>query len=385
MAATRLIAMHQTKGRSIAKCLKNRTDYAKNEKKTDGGELVSSYECDPKLVEDQFLLSKREYAQITGRHRDGDVIAYQIRQSFKPGEVAPEEANRIGYETAMRWTKGEHAFIVATHIDKAHIHNHIIYNSTNLDCDGKYRDFFRSGKALQKVSDLVCLEHGLSVIKRKKKWYEEKEPEKTLESDLQKEETKMDMVLDLQEIMEKGKGPGYEHWAKIHNIKEMAQTLLFLEEHGLTDYAALCEKVETASRSFDEIGDRQKNLETRMKENREIKQNILLNIRTKEVYAQYRKGGYQKKFFEEHREELTLHKASSDALKKLGGNVPKLKDLDEEYRKLSKEKNQTYAEYKQAREEMKQLQVAKYNVDRFLRKERAERPLEKQKQNEQTR
>ena len=126
MAATRLIAMHQTKGRSIAKCLKNRTDYAKNEKKTDGGELVSSYECDPKLVEDQFLLSKREYAQITGRHRDGDVIAYQIRQSFKPGEVTPKEANRIGYETAMRWTKGEHAFIVATHIDKAHIHNHII-------------------------------------------------------------------------------------------------------------------------------------------------------------------------------------------------------------------------------------------------------------------
>ena len=104
------------------------------------------------------------YLQKTGRHYAGDIIAYQIRQSFKPGEVTPEEANRIGYETAMRWTKGRHAFIVATHVDKAHIHNHIIYNSTDLNCERKFRDFFFSGVALRKVSDMVCLENGLSVI-----------------------------------------------------------------------------------------------------------------------------------------------------------------------------------------------------------------------------
>ena len=80
------------------------------------------------------------------------------------GWIALSYTNRIGYETAMRWTKGNHAFIVATHIDRAHIHNHIIYNSTDLSCDGKWRDFLRSDKALQKVSDLVCIEHGLSVI-----------------------------------------------------------------------------------------------------------------------------------------------------------------------------------------------------------------------------
>lgn len=164
MAATRLIAMHKNKGRSIQKCLKDRTDYAQNPEKTEGGEYVSSYECDPKLVEEQFAMSKREYLQITGRHYAGDIIAYQIRQSFKPGEITPEEANKIGYETAMRWTKGQHAFIVATHVDKAHIHNHIICNSTNLSCDRKFRNFFFSGVALQKVSDLVCLENGLSVI-----------------------------------------------------------------------------------------------------------------------------------------------------------------------------------------------------------------------------
>ena len=86
MAATRLIAMHQNKGRSLQKCLKDRTDYAQNPEKTEGGELVSSYQCDPKFVEEQFAASKREYLQITGRRYAGDIIAYQIRQSFKPGE-----------------------------------------------------------------------------------------------------------------------------------------------------------------------------------------------------------------------------------------------------------------------------------------------------------
>mgnify|MGYP000488392239 FL=1 len=98
----------------------------------------------------------------------GDVIAYQIRQSFKPGEITPEEANEVGYETGMRFTKGKHAFIVATHVDRAHIHNHIIFNSTNLECDRKFRDFWFSGIALQRLSDIICLEHGLSVIPRVK-------------------------------------------------------------------------------------------------------------------------------------------------------------------------------------------------------------------------
>ena len=94
------------------------------------------------------------------------MIAYQIRQAFKPGEITPEEANKVGYELAMRFTKGRHAFTVSTHIDKAHIHNHIIFNSTSLDCTRKFRDFKRTGLALQRVSDIICLEHKLSVIIR---------------------------------------------------------------------------------------------------------------------------------------------------------------------------------------------------------------------------
>ncbi len=75
-----------------------------------------------------------QYKADTGRETDRGALFFQIRQSFKPGEITPEEANRIGYETAMRWTKGKYAFFVATHTDRQHIHNHIYYNSTAYDC-----------------------------------------------------------------------------------------------------------------------------------------------------------------------------------------------------------------------------------------------------------
>ena len=136
-----------SKGETIAQSLKERFDYGQNPDKTEDGELISSYGCDHMTADAEFLLSKAKYKATTGREqrRDADVLCYQIRQSFKPGEITPEEANRIGYETAMRWTKGKYAFFVATHTDKAHIHNHIYYNSTSLDCTRKFRDFIGSG------------------------------------------------------------------------------------------------------------------------------------------------------------------------------------------------------------------------------------------------
>jgi len=167
MAATRLIALHKNRGKTVAACLKSRTDYVQNPDKTEQGEFVSSYECSPLTVDEEFMLSKRQYELITGRRQKSDVIAYQIRQSFKPGEITAEEANKVGYELAMRFTKGQYAFVVATHTDRAHIHNHIIFNSTALDGSKKFRDFFFSALAVQRLSDLICLEHQLSVIEKK--------------------------------------------------------------------------------------------------------------------------------------------------------------------------------------------------------------------------
>ena len=167
MAATRLIALHKNKGKSVAACLKSRTDYAQNPDKTEQGQLVSSYKCSPLTVDEEFMLTKRQYDLATGRRQKSDVIAYQIRQAFRPGEITAEEANKVGYELAMRFTKGKHAFVVATHTDRQHIHNHVIFNSTALDGSRKFRDFFFSALAVQRLSDLICLEHQLSVIEKK--------------------------------------------------------------------------------------------------------------------------------------------------------------------------------------------------------------------------
>jgi len=163
MATTWIKAIHR--GGGIASTFADRTGYVKDVEKTDGGELVDSYECQPITAQSEFLFSKRLYEQKTGRDQGkNDVIAYHVRMSFKPGEVTAEKALELGYELALRWTKGRHQFLVAAHTNTNNPHVHIIYNSVNLDCDGKFQDFKRSAIALRKVSDRVCLEHGLSVI-----------------------------------------------------------------------------------------------------------------------------------------------------------------------------------------------------------------------------
>ena len=165
MATTRLMPLHSGKGRTVAEALGRVINYVENPEKTNGGDLVTAYQCNPSIAEQEFLFSKWQYAAITGRERkDNDVIAYHLRQSFKPGEITPELANKIGYDLAMSLTKGKHAFIVCTHVDKHHIHSHIVFNSTALDCTRKFRNFWRSSFAIRKISDMLCLGNGLSVI-----------------------------------------------------------------------------------------------------------------------------------------------------------------------------------------------------------------------------
>lgn len=151
----------------MEQCLKARLDYIKNGSKTEQGKLISTYMCNADTIDAEFAYSKRKYQQLTGRSNKNDAIAYQIRQSFKPGEVTPEEANRIGYELAERYLKGNHAFIVATHNDTKHIHNHIVWNSTTLDCKRKYRDVKGSAHDVMRLSDEICYAHGLSIVERK--------------------------------------------------------------------------------------------------------------------------------------------------------------------------------------------------------------------------
>lgn len=148
-----------------------RHDYDQKEEKTDGGDLVSSYMCSPETAAEEFEISKKIYAQLTGRSQSEkhDIIMYRIIQSFKPGEISPEDAHKLGYELAMKFTGGQHQFVVATHVDKRHIHTHIEFNSTNLNCNAKFQNVKDSAFILRRLNDELCRAHGLSVIENPKK------------------------------------------------------------------------------------------------------------------------------------------------------------------------------------------------------------------------
>lgn len=328
MATTRLITHHIAKGSTVGQTMKDRFDYGQNPLKTNDGDLVLSYECDAKTAYREFVLSKAKYHAITGRKqkKNEDVLCYQIRQSFLPGETDAEGALKIGYELAMRWTKGKHAFFVASHIDRPHPHIHIYYNSTTLDCTRKFRDFLGSARALRRLSDRICIENRLSYIahpklksKGKYRHYGEwlganrkpgfKERLKaqidacianipqSFEAFLQAMQEagwevkrgrggaisfrtegqerftrlrastlgkgygedeiraaiggratgsgnapprrKMSLVIDIQERLKAGKGPGYERWAKVFNLKQMAAAVQYLQENNLFSYEDL--------------------------------------------------------------------------------------------------------------------------------------------------
>lgn len=463
MAATRLIALHINKGKTVAQCLADRTDYSQNAAKTDDGKYISSYECDPKTADEEFLLTKRQYQHITGRQQKNDVIAYQIRQSFKPGEITPEEANRVGYETALRWTKGKHAFIVATHIDRSHIHNHIIYNSTSLDCTRKFKNFFLSGLAVQRLSDMICIEHGLSIIepkpyrervkrttfpKRRTKRDElctaidqilKKKPKdfsafvlqllelgyefkdgkqqafrkngekrfirlRSLGEGYSQEDIisilsgksiqkasraskqvhaqrEFNLLINIQAKLAEGKSAGYERWAKKYNRKEAARTVCLLKEKGISDYEDLTALTVQLSQRFGELSDLIKNNEKRMVEIGALLTHINNYSRTRPVYEAYRRSGYSRNFFEEHREEIQIHKAAKQAFDQLPDKkIPSRKSLNEEFYRLSAEKKKAYAEYRQVRKDMQEYLTAKQTVEHILGMDRKKKEEQQQKE-----
>lgn len=170
MAVVKLLPRKAAPGQGRRQSMEARLDYDENPDKTREGKLVSSYMCSPETAAAEFEAAKAVYEATTGRSqpKDRDVTMYRLMQSFKLGEITPEDANRIGYELAMEFTKGQHQFVVYTHEDKAHIHNHIEINSTNLDCDGKFKNVKNSVQVLRRINDRICLAHGLSIPEPKR-------------------------------------------------------------------------------------------------------------------------------------------------------------------------------------------------------------------------
>ena len=405
------------------------------------------------------MLVKNQYQGETDRRAGHGALCYQIRQAFPHGEVTAEEANRIGYETAMRWTKGKYQFFVCTHIDKEHIHNHIYYNSTAYDRSRKFRNFIGSSFALRRLSDRVCLEHDLSVIANPKlhskgrylhygQWLGEnqklsqkeqirlaidaalterpkdfadflrrmetagiqvkhgrggvisflvpgqqraarfrastlgdgygpedvqavidgKAPTRTATARKAPAPRRVNLLIDIQERMRQGKGPAYERWAKVYNLKQMAAALQYLKEHQLFEYDDLAAKTDAATERFHTLAGDIQQTEAELSRVSDLMAAVVQYAKTRPAFDGYKAAKYSRKYLAEHEAELADYRAAKAALNDLldGAKLPKMAQLKEKHRKLAAEKKALYAKYRAAQQEMRQAVAVKANIDHLL-------------------
>ena len=483
MATTFIKPYKTTKGMTAVQTMQDRFAYGLNPKKC---AAVSAYLCDPKTAHLEFALIKSEYAVITGRPADKGHLFFQIRQAFLPGEVSIEEAQRIGYETAMRWTKGKYQFFVCTHNDTGNLHNHIYYNSTAEDSTRKFHNFLGSTFHVRRLSDRICLEHDLSVIRNPKqhseskfkhygewlgdgkpptfqerlraaidnalhdientthdkpkdfnaflselaaagfehkwgrggalsfrapaygqtrftrlrsstlgegyclediqavvegrvsysKWRQSSQAGQTTHkgrrprasSTPRNAPRKFGLVIDIQEKMKQGKGPAYEKWATVYNLKMMAAALQYLQENNLLDYSDLAARADSAAERFHSIGDKLKQTEAAMKHNAELRAAVVDYTKTRPIFEEYKSKKYSNKYLEEHRADIAVYRAAQATMKTLlnGAKLPKMAALRTEWQTLAAAKKSGYAKYRAAQKDMREAVTIKANIDHLL-------------------
>jgi len=460
LATTWIKSIKATRSKSVSQTLTDSIDYITNPEKTRNGELVVGYECDPRTAVTEFLLSRQEYAAATGRgQRKKDVLMYHLRQSFKPGEITPEEATRIGYELAMRFTKGKHAFIVATHIDQKHVHCHIEFNSIALDGSRKFRNPYWSSKIIQRISDHICIENGLSIVENPKPsrghygtWLgDKKEPtqreklellidkilaekpadfeefikllevrnhefkrsrrsvrmegqkgfirlnslspdhtEDAIRERLSGERTvpprekpsptrpaKLCLLIDVQNSIKAQNSPGYAQWAKVFSLKQAAKTLLFLQDNGLDDLEKLSAAAQGAKDDYNARQTRIHAINARLAEINTLQKHIGAYRKTKDIYAQYRKSKFSKKFYNQNEAAIKTCKAAKAYFNEMNlEKLPTIKALQQEYAKLSAEKKTLYSGHGDVRKHMQEVLTAQQNVRMLLNYRDTERGRE---------
>ena len=188
-----------------------------------------------------------------------------------------------------------------------------------------------------------------------------------------KAQSKQDAIrklIDIQAKLKQGKGIGYERWAKKHNLKAMAQTLILLEKKGLTDEGALDQRITELDTKFHDSLAVVKDLEGRMKANKELRYHVAAYASTKNIAQQLKAAKRPAAFEEQHRAELTAHRAAAAYFK--ANDITKLpspKKLEAEYAQLASEKAKFYEQYKETKEELLKLKTAKQNVASFFREE----------------
>ena len=177
-------------------------------------------------------------------------------------------------------------------------------------------------------------------------------------------------LVDIQAKLKQGKGIGYERWAKKHNLKAMAQTLILLQENGLLNEDALNQRIAELDTKFHESLTVVKDLEGRMKANKELRYHVAAYASTKGLVQRFNTAKRPAAFEEQHRAELTAYRAAAAYFK--ANNITKLpspKKLEAEYAQLASEKAKFYDQYKEAKEDLLKLKTAKQNVASFFREE----------------
>ena len=445
MARTNIWQMHARKRQTVAKCIELKIGYAINPEKTDGGRLVSAYGCDPDFAAAEFAVTKRTYRQRTGFEQEREVAAYNVLQSFYRGEITPEEANRIGYELAMRMTHGEFAFVVGTHTDRLHVHNHIVWNSTSTDGTKKYFDYPRSKRDVRRVSDQICSENGLVVIEDPKRpdaggakkplrrdairsaiddalragpkdfgefaeilrkaglkvrsgehtevklpgekeyirldslgeGYTEEDIRKTLDIDSKPLPISGDdgpaipkripLLSELETKIGSGRGEAYERVMKVVRLKQMADTLVYMEEHGFESLEQLSGACADSGKRLAELGRRIKETESEIREKRNLRRHTDNYRRTGQMWKEYRESGWSEDYRAEHETDIILRKAAADYFKEHGlTKLPGVKKLDEEISRLLQEKKTAYREYREIQKESEELETHRANAEHIL-------------------
>lgn len=450
MATTRIIPLYVNKGKTAKQTMKERFEYVLNPDKTESYRYVKGFKCEPEIAVSQFVSFRNTYKYKTERDYEGDILAFHLRQSFKPSEISPEEANSIGYELASRLLKGKFAFFVCTHTDKAHIHNHIMICPYSIDGNHKFRDSYYIAKDIAELSDKICESYSKSVIDNPQKsnnvysnWigfkgkpsnrdllredidnamqqnpksfdellkmleamgytvnhgkhisvkhltqkktirfdslgegYTEADLRLSLSEKAQHRSTTINplktdssLLIDIHRKMAEGKGAGYEHWAKVFNLKQMANTVAYLQEHDFKDYDSLIEKMYFVDSQLSELQSKVSECDKRMKELSDLRQHILNYAKNSKIFAEYKNRKYDRRYFEEHKEEISKFKEAKKFFDTQNFENHKLltvKQIEEEFNSVLSEKRKISEELKKLKAESRELNIHRYNIEEIL-------------------
>lgn len=426
-----------TKIHPIKSTLKLALEYILNPEKTEEKLLASSFGCGYETADMEFKFT-RNMAK-----RKSPNLAHHLIQSFEPGETTPEQAHEIGKKFADEVLGGKYEYVLTTHIDKGHIHNHIIFNAVSFVDYKKYQSNKISYGFIRRTSDRICEEYGLSVIrnpkgqgksyiehtayKQGKSWkaqlrttidtlipiakdfddllllmeqkgYKVKKQNKnvsfcaegrekyirskslgedyTVEAikeriagrpkkiSAPKIDKRINLIIDIQNNIKAQQSKGFEHWAKINNLKQAAKTLNFLTENNITTYEELEKAADKIHKEFDGVSEKIKDIENRINQSALLIKNIETYKKLKPVIDRYKKSKNKAQFAEKHRSEIILYEAALRELKK--SKYPPIKELKQSYSELTSEKETLYQEYKKHKSKVSEIDVIKSNVETLL-------------------